>query len=141
MRDAVRGYLSIASGLTEVPRRRAVAAVKALLAQGEATAEQVSQLTDDLLATSRSNREALSSLIRYEVDRTLDQMGLGSSDKVRALTARVAALEALFRASQPAPAKKAAKKTAAKKTVSKKTPAKKAPAKRGATAGRASAKS
>ena len=59
MRDALRGYLSMATGLTDVTRRRATDAAKALLAQGEATAEQVSQLTDELLATSRSNREAL----------------------------------------------------------------------------------
>lgn len=143
MRDALRGYLSMANGLTEVPRRRAAAAAKALLAQGEATAEQVSQLTDELLATSRSNREALSNLIRYEVDRTLDQMGLVTADKLRALTARVATLEAQARsgagvetarspgaqpamhadpAASKAPAKKAAKKAARK--AAKKEPAK-----------------
>lgn len=147
MRDALRGYLSMANGLTEVPRRRAAAAARALLAQGEATAEQVSQLTDELLATSRSNREALSTLIRYEVDRTLDQMGLVTADKLRALTARVATLEAQTRSaaggadsrppSAPAamhaepPATNAAAKRAARKAAKKaaKKAVKQAPAK------------
>ena len=143
MRDALRGYLAMANGLTEVPRRRAAAAAKALLAQGEATAEQVSQLTDELMATSRSNREALSNLIRYEVDRTLDQMGLVTADKLRALTARVATLEAQARSGgdvkiAPKPSGQAAMhaepaaSTATAKKVAKKAPAKKAPAKRAA---------
>ncbi|MGB9377258.1 MAG: hypothetical protein WCB04_07070 [Mycobacteriales bacterium] len=144
MRDALRGYFALANGLTEVPRRAATAAVKALFAQGEATAEQVNQLTDELLATSRSNREALANLIRYELDRTLDQMGFVTADKVRALTARVATLEAQVREGfaerhstgpkkappKKAPAKKSAKKTAAKSTAARKTSAKKTSAKK-----------
>ena len=137
MRDALRGYLAMANGLTEVPRRRAAEAAKALLAQGEATAEQVGQLTDELLATSRSNREALSNLVRYEIDRTLSQMGLVTADKHRALAARVATLEAQARAgsrgdggaepARKAPAKKVAAKKAAKTTPTKTTPTKTTP--------------
>ena len=41
MRDALQSYLTLAGGLTEVTRQRALAAAKALAAQGEATAEQV----------------------------------------------------------------------------------------------------
>ncbi len=142
MRDALRGYLSMANGLAEVSRQRAAAAAKALLTQGEATAEQVSQLTDELIETSRSNREALSNLIRYEVDRTLDQMGLVTSDKFRALAARIATLEAEVRAAWsntggpsradadgPAPTTQAPpKRTGAKKARAKKSPATKSTA-------------
>ena len=49
MRGALKAYLSLATGLTEVTRLRAVAAARALVSSGEATAEQVSSLAEDLL--------------------------------------------------------------------------------------------
>jgi len=147
MRNVMRAYLSMSSGLAEVPRRRAVAAAKALLVQGEATAEQIAQLTDELLTTSRGNRKALSNLIRYEVDRTLDQMGLVTAHRLRALTARVVTLEAeagsgasggsvrvasplAGKQNQPAPKKAMARKRAVKSPPAKKAPAKQTPTRR-----------
>lgn len=59
MRDALRSCLAAAGGRTEVPRRRAAALAKALLAQGAATAEQVSVLTEELLETGPNSRAAL----------------------------------------------------------------------------------
>ena len=97
MRDAVKGYLTLAAGLTEVTRQRATTAAKALVAQGEATAEQVGQLVEELLEQSRSNREAVSSLVTYEVDRTLGRLGLASNDEVAGLLERERALEAEVR--------------------------------------------
>ncbi len=97
VRDALRGYLSLASGLTEVTLGRATTAAKALVAQGEATAEQVSALADDLVDTSRRNREALSTLVRYEVEQALRRLGLAPAEEVLALTDRVRALEASVR--------------------------------------------
>ena len=104
MKDAIKGYLALATGLAEVPRQKAVAAAKALVAQGEATAGQVSSLTEDLLTQSRSNREAVTALVRYEVDRGLGRVGLASNDEVSELTARVRALEDALRALQQAQA-------------------------------------
>ena len=98
MRDGVKAYLSLATGLTEVPRQRALAAAKAFVAQGEATAEQVSSLTEDLVAQTRANGEAVTALVKYEVDRTLGRVGLASNEEVGSLTARVQALEAELRA-------------------------------------------
>src|SRR6476469_8796878 len=121
-------------------------AAKALVAQGEATAGQVSTLAEDLIAQSRSNREAVTALVKYEVDRTLGRLGLAANDEVTQLSKRVRSLEAEIReltaaeraasgssrstaeatktsaentaAKRPAAAKKtAAKKTAPKKTV------------------------
>jgi polyhydroxyalkanoate synthesis regulator phasin len=135
--DAVKGYLALASGLTEVTRQRAVSAAKALVAQGGAAAGQVTALADDLVAQSRSNREAVTALVRYEVDKALGRVGLASAEEVTELNARVRSLEAEHRrvsgsgdpaaktgaaqlkpASNPpaakAPAKKAAKKAAPK---------------------------
>ena len=139
MLDGLRGYLQLASGLTDVTRERARAAARALVAQGEAGVEavvpgsvrgQVSALTDDLMATSRANRDLLVNLVRGEVERSVARLGLVSADQLaaaerraRGLQLRVSELEnELRRSSRPATkatAKKAAKKTPAKKAATK----------------------
>ena len=93
MRDALKSYLALAGGVTEVTRQRAVEAAKALVASGEAAAEQVTSLAEDLLTQTRQNREAVVSLVGFEVDRALGRVGLASADEVTALTERVRALE------------------------------------------------
>ena len=122
VRDAVRGYLALASGMTELTAARARAAAKALVEQGEATAGQVSALADDLLSTSRRNRESLAVLIRHEVEQAVKRLGLAPAGDVEDLTRRVRELERAVRelkaASRPAkkaaPAKAPAKKSAGK---------------------------
>jgi polyhydroxyalkanoate synthesis regulator phasin len=127
VRDALKNYLTLASGLTEVGRQRAVAASKALVAQGEATAEQVSTLAEDLIQTSKNNREMITNLVRSEVEKALNVVGLATADSVDRLTKRLQSLESALRdastdkpvapakaASRPAAAKKAATKPAAK---------------------------
>ena len=137
MRDALKSYLALAGGVTEVTRQRALAAAKALVAQGEATAEQVTTLAEDLLSQTRQNREAVVALVGFEVDRALGRVGLASTDEVTALTERVRALEAQVAAltgggaAAAAPGKTSpAKKSLATKAPAKKGPATKAPAKR-----------
>lgn len=93
VREAMKNYLALASGLTEVTRQRARAAARALVNQGEAIPSQVSGLADDLIQTSRSNRDALLGIIRYEIERTMSRVGVASSDEVQALSDRVRALE------------------------------------------------
>jgi len=129
VKDAIKGYLALATGLTDVTRQRATSAAKALVAQGEATAGQVQSLADDLVAQSKSNREAVVALVRYEVDKALGRVGLVSKDEVDALQARIKSLEAQLRAGTPAKAAPA-KKAPAKKAAAKRAPAKKAPAKK-----------
>lgn len=140
MRDALKNYIALATGLTEVGRQRAVAASKALVAQGEATVEQVSSLAEDLVQTSRHNRELVTALVRSEVDKALARVGPATAAEVRRLTARLQSLESTLRRRDPAPAAKpataAAKPTPAKaakaaKPTSKATakPAAKKPAK------------
>ena len=133
MRDALKSYLELATGFTDLTRQRATAAAKALVAQGEATAEQVTALAEDLLQQSRANREAVAALVKYEVDRTLGRVGLATSDEVGELSKRVRSLEAQLRTggAAKAPAKKAAaKRPPAKKAAARKAPAKKAAAKK-----------
>lgn len=157
MRDALQSYLALAGGLTEVTRQRALAAAKALAAQGEATAEQVQALAEDLLSQTRQNRETATALVRYEVERALGRLGLASGDDMSQLLGRVQALEDQVRAlgqtsagapattTTKAPAKKApaakapAAKTSAKKGPAKKGPAAKAPAKKSPAATKAPA--
>jgi polyhydroxyalkanoate synthesis regulator phasin len=125
VRDALKNYLTLASGLTEVGRQRAVAASKALVAQGEATAEQVSSLAEDLIQTSKSNREMVTALVRNEVEKAMNVVGLATADSVDRLTKRLQALEAALRdASTDKPAAKGAAKPAAKPAAKKPAAAK-----------------
>ena len=136
MKDAIKGYLALATGLTEVTKQRATAAAKALVAQGEATAGQVQGLADDLVAQSKANREAVTALVRFEVDKALGRVGLVAKEEAEALKARIKVLESELRGTRAAaPAAKApAAKAPAKKAAAKKAPAKKAPAKKAAGA-------
>ena len=97
MRDALKNYLSLASGLTEVGRQRAIAASKALVSQGEATAEQVSSLAEDLLQTSRNNRAMVTSLVRAEVERAVSRLGPVTAEELGKLTKRLQTVESALR--------------------------------------------
>jgi polyhydroxyalkanoate synthesis regulator phasin len=93
VREAFTGYWSLVSGLTEVTLERARTAAKVLVAQGDATREQMSGLAQEIADTSRANREALVKLIRYETERAAGRLGFASSDEVSTLQGRVRELE------------------------------------------------
>jgi polyhydroxyalkanoate synthesis regulator phasin len=118
VRDAVRGYLALATGVTEVTATRARAAARALVEQGEATAGQVSALADDLLSTSRRNRESLAVLIRHEVEQAVKRLGVAPAGDVEDLTRRVRELERSVRELKAAsrPAQKTTQTTTQKTT-------------------------
>ena len=141
--DALRGYVQMASGLTEVNRQRAVAEAKALLAQRGAVealvseqargfaddvGRQVQSLADDLMATSKANRQILTTLIRAEVERAVGSLGLATSEELSAVRRRVERLDHKVSGTSPATKKAPAKKSASKKAPAKKSAAKKAPA-------------
>src|SRR6266480_3843197 len=142
MNDAWRAYLEVALGLTDASRKKAAKIVKKLAAQGGVTADQARTLAEDLFSAGSANREALSKLVRYELDRALGLVGLATAEEVADLTTRVRDLETKLRESRGsapageapaakkapakrAPAKKTATKTAAAKTATTKTAAKK----------------
>ncbi|HEV2086867.1 MAG TPA: hypothetical protein VGR21_01015 [Cryptosporangiaceae bacterium] len=104
MQEALKSYLALATGLTEVSKKRAKAAAKKLAKSGGATVEQVQSLTEDLLATRQSNREAMVRLVRYEIDRALGKVGLATADEVEQLNARVRQLEQQVRDAERAAA-------------------------------------
>ena len=93
VREALTGYWSLVSGLTEVTVERARAAARAMLAQGEATRDQVTGLAQEITEASRANRAALLSLIRYETERAAGRLGFASTDEVTTLQGRVRELE------------------------------------------------
>lgn len=100
MFEDLRGYLQLATGLSEVTAAKAKEAAMALVAHGLSfttkapdVVGQVQELADDLMTTSRSNREALTGLIRAEVDRAVGRMGFVREDELAALRRHVQRLE------------------------------------------------
>ncbi|CCH17668.1 phasin family protein [Micromonospora lupini] len=97
MQDAWRAYLELAMGLAEAPRKKAQDAVRRLVGSGGATAAQLQALGEELVTTGAANREALTKLVRFEVDRALGAVGLATADEVAELTRRVRDLERQLR--------------------------------------------
>jgi polyhydroxyalkanoate synthesis regulator phasin len=100
MQDAWRAYLEMALGLTEAPRKKAQKVAGDLVNRGGATAAQLQGLVEDLMSTGMANREALTNIVRYEVDRALGVVGLASAEEVSELTSRVKDLERRLREAQ-----------------------------------------
>ena len=145
--DGLKAYVQLASGLTDVTRERALAAARALVAQGEVgmgvvlpepMRAQVSSVTDDLIATSKANRSLLVGLVRAEVDRSVSRLGLVSAAELTAATRRaerlddrVHELERELRTAKRSTAKRStAKKSTAKRSTAKRSTAKKSTAKK-----------
>ncbi|MFI6763708.1 phasin family protein [Micromonospora sp. NPDC050417] len=138
MQDAWRAYLELAMGVTESSRKRAQSVARKLVGQGGATAAQLQALAEELRSTGLANREAMTKLVRFEVDRALGVVGLATQEEVASLHERVAELERELRSARTATAgpsgpqpggvepDAAAPETAAKKAVAKKAVAKKA---------------
>ena len=131
VQDALKAYLELALGLTEASKKKAEKAVKKmakeLVGKGNATAAQIQGAVEDLVATSASNREAVTRLVRVEMDRTLTRMGLATTDEVATLQARIDALERQLRDERAAAGIPVAGKAAEAKKAE---PAAKVPAER-----------
>lgn len=137
--EALRGYLQLAGGLTEVTRQRATTVARAMVASGGQVAggllpdplrATVATMADDLVATGRANRELLVGLVRGEIDRAVDRLGLVTAHELEALArelthvqTRLSRLEAAAAAAPTAPAKPAKRATAAKKAAARRRPA------------------
>lgn len=103
MLDDLRTYVQMASGITEATTAKAREVVSGLLATGLSLTSravpapdvvgQVQELADDLVATSRSNRELLTGVIRAEVDKAVGRMGFVREDELAALRRHVQRLE------------------------------------------------
>ncbi len=103
MLDDLRSYLSMASGLTEATTAKAREVVTSLLSTGMSLTTkavpapemmgQVQDLADDLVATSKNNRDMLTAMIRAEVDKAVGRMGFVREDELAALRRHVQRLE------------------------------------------------
>ncbi|MBR8742748.1 membrane fusogenic activity family protein [Nocardiopsis sp. MG754419] len=108
--DAVRTYLDAANGLTELSRKEAVAAAKALLRADGAQApvvpateaaqgppprvgQNIQALAGELIETSQANRSAIADLVRAEVGRALEQMDMVPRGEYERVVRRVVELE------------------------------------------------
>jgi polyhydroxyalkanoate synthesis regulator phasin len=157
--DALRGYVQLASGLTEVTRQRAQQAAKALLQQSGADSltsgvtARVSELADEIVATSKSNRQLLQAIVANEVEGAVARLGFVRIEEVAALSRRIETLEREVAQTHAATADPSAPATSAPATsapvasapvgsgpvgsatakkAAKKAPAKQAPAKKAA---------
>jgi polyhydroxyalkanoate synthesis regulator phasin len=137
--DSLRGYVQLATGLTEVTVSRAREVARQLLAQGldmdqagnEAKQaarqfqDQVAGLADDLMEQGRANREALVETVNAEVEKVVGRLGFVREEELAALRAHVMRLEAQVArtGSAATPTKaKAAKKTASASKARKSSP-------------------
>lgn len=107
MLDDLRNYLQMASGLTEATTAKAKDVVTGLISTGISTGMslgskaapapemmgQVQELADDLVATSKNNRDMLTAMIRSEVDKAVGRMGFVREDELAALRRHVQRLE------------------------------------------------
>lgn len=100
MLDDLRGYIQVATGLTEVTATKAREIVSALVTQGISMSTrapdvigQVQSMADDLLSTGKDNREMLLGMVRSEVDRTVARMGFVREDELAALRRQLQRLE------------------------------------------------
>ena len=97
--EAIRGYIQLASGLTELSRAKATEAAHAVLMLPAAMTSapmvtQVTALADELLGAATTNRANLLALVRSEVENAVERAGLvpaADLDRARAGLARLSA--------------------------------------------------
>ncbi len=138
--DALRNYVQLASGLTDLTLQRAKQAAQAVTDQAEPlkalspdlAKKLSSDLATELFATSKNNRDLLIAVIRSEMERMLDRLGVATQDDLEAVDSRLRRLDARIDELQSAAASKPAKKAPAKKAPAKKATSKRAPAKKAA---------
>ena len=135
--ESVRGYVQLASGLSELTRARATEAARGLLSlqvsgveTGSKLAVQVSALAEELLAAATANRHNLTALVRSEVDAAVNRIGLVPAEQLQESQAELAAARSELATLRSASSgKTTAKKAAVKKTPAKRTAVKKTAAK------------
>jgi polyhydroxyalkanoate synthesis regulator phasin len=102
--DDLRSFAQMASGLTVATTSKAKDVVTGLLTQGMSLSSkavpppqmvgQVQELADNLVTTSRDNRELLVGMIRTEVDKAVGRMGFIREDELAAVRRHVERVEA-----------------------------------------------
>lgn len=100
VKDALKAYLQLASGLTEVTRERATSAAQALVTHvgslsrnPKESSAQVRALADELAKTARDNRDLVMGMVRSETERAVAAIGAASTDELAALRRRVDSMQ------------------------------------------------
>lgn len=137
MLEQVRNAIQLASGLAEVPRRRAEQFARGLADRGELRPNQISSLVEEIVKRSKENAQMVQALVSSEVKRQVKALGLATRDDIDRINRRLFGLakgddlDRLIRrieklesaletrpARPPAkPAARATKKTAKRKTA------------------------
>lgn len=110
MLDTVRRYVE--AGREALTPKKAEELARALIQQGQATADQASRVARDLVEWSRKNSERLRETIRLEVQKQMSRAGVASKDEVDALKRRIRELEAKARSKSAAAAKTTTQRSA-----------------------------
>jgi polyhydroxyalkanoate synthesis regulator phasin len=128
----VRKYMEAA--VEKLTPAKAQEMARSLLEGQSKGREQVQKVAQDLMDWSNQTRERMSEMVRREVARQLETMGVASRDEVETLEARVRDLERARRSSTRAPVKGAAA-SASKRRASAASAGGRSPAKTTAKAG------
>jgi len=75
-------YLSAGAAFTQVNRKRAESLVRDLVKEGEVGREHAEEWVEEILARSRRSAEQLTELVRHEVRKQVEQLGLVRSEDV-----------------------------------------------------------
>ena len=93
--------LLIGVGLLALTKEKAQALVEELASYGEATKEEMTELTDKLIARGEEERKTVRKLMREETETTLKDMHIATQSDLEVVEAKVDALtkklEALIR--------------------------------------------
>ena len=124
--------LETGANFTEVRRSQAHRIASDLVSQGQIARDQIGAAVDEIVETSRRRSEEFRQVVRAEVQRQLQLLGLAKEAEPKLRTGSV---------QKAGPATKAAKRAPAKKkAATKKAPAKKSPAKAAAKPAKKAAK-
>jgi polyhydroxyalkanoate synthesis regulator phasin len=81
-------YVTAGMAFSQVTRKRAESLVKDLVKEGEIGRDHANDWVEELVARSRRSAEHIGELVRHEVKRQVDQLGLVNSDDVTKIVER-----------------------------------------------------
>lgn len=89
MLEQVRNAIQLASGLAEVPRRRAEQFARGLADRGELGPNQISSLVEEIVKRSKENAQMVQALVSSEVKRQVKALGLATRDDIDRINRRL----------------------------------------------------
>lgn len=107
MFEQLRKAIEAASGIAEVPRRRAEKIAHELTSGDAFGRSQISSLAEEIIKRSKENAEMARSLISSEVRRQVRALGLATSSDIERLSRKIERLETRLAAPRATPKPKA----------------------------------